>query len=316
MEIDNTIVVERDYGAVREAFLAEVENDKIREMIASLDDLPYYYPQLFPRTSGWGAKGEIKRRIKLLKTIEPTVKNLLLTGEEVRFVTTGIFSSFLEQYFLGYIAYLINRTVFVFTNYRIVMMNSNSRHVPLQMKWHIPYDQIVKFKAGGFISAATVFKLKDKKKYVFAKMPKADRKLLREFVTGMMERADTEDFHLPHFQGRDNLCPNCLQPVPPKTYDCEKCSEEFIKPSKPALMSLCLPCLGNFYLGHWLIGIFELVGYIVVGFVLIVMWQEDGVAAIPIILVVLAAEHGFDALMTYHIAKKGLISTRKAWRSH
>ena len=65
MEIDNTIVVERDYGAVREAFLAEVENDKIREMIASLDDLPYYYPQLFPRTSGWGATGETKRRIQL-----------------------------------------------------------------------------------------------------------------------------------------------------------------------------------------------------------------------------------------------------------
>ena len=253
MPIDNAIVVERDYKAERERFVAGFEKETLKELVESLGEHPYYYPQIFPKTEGWGAKGEIKRKVNLLKKVEPLLEKLLFPGEEVRFVTKGVYSSIGEQYFMGWMSHFINQTVFLYTNYRIVLMNSDSRGKPLQMKWHIPYDQIRKFTAGSFISGATIFKLKDKKSFSFGGIPKGDRKALKEFVAGMIERAETEDFHLPHFQGRDDLCPECFAPVEPKLRACAKCGEEFINPSTPALMSLALPCLGisTSAIGDW-----------------------------------------------------------------
>ena len=140
--------------------------------------------------------------------------------------------------------------------------------------------------------------------------------VLKDFVTEMIGRAESEEFHLPHSQCKDNLCPECYQPVGPKQYTCPNCGDEFIKPSKPALMSLCLPCLGDFYMGHRFLGLMELFGYIVLWIVWIALLSEEGPSALPIIAIVLLVEHGVDALLTLHIAKKGLTSVKKGWRSH
>lgn len=316
MALDNKIVVERDYRAEREKFLAGLKDEKFRALFDELGDHPYYYPQIFTKTEGWGAKGAIKNKVALLKKLEPLFEKLLFPGEEVRFVTRGTYCSFAEQYFLGWMAYMINQTVFLYTNYRIVMMNSNSQGKPLQMKWHIPYDQIAKFSAGGFFSVSTVFKLKDRKKLTFSGTPKADRKELKEFVTDMVSRAESEEFHMPHFQGRDNLCPECFQPVEPGAPKCAKCEEEFIKPSRPALMSLALPCLGDFYMGHYGLACVEILGYLVTWGVFFALMADEGPKAAVFVLPFLVAAHVVDSLLTLHMAKKGLLLQKKAWRSH
>lgn len=316
MNIDNTIVVNRDYAEARTKFLGELNNEKLAVMVNDLGEYPYYLPQLFPKKKGMGIKKQFYKKVALLQTIEPLLEKMLFAGEEVRFGTSGIYCNFAEQYFLGAFSSHINRTLFIFTNYRIILLNVGNKARPLQMKWHIPYDQIKKFSTGSLLSASMTFKLKDKKKYTFSHLPSYDRKPVKAFVNEMIERAQNEEFHMPHFECRDNLCPSCYTPIPKKIYACEKCGDEFIHPRKPTLMSLCFPCLGDFYMGHRLLGAVELVGYSVMWFILGTNLATEGAAALPFVGFILLLEHGFDAALTNYMAKKGLVSVSKAWKSH
>jgi hypothetical protein len=309
-----------DYTRLRADFLAGVEKPKIRDLINTLGNHPYDFPEMFPDLKGMSVRGFVKKKIAVLKNVEPLLGKLLFPGEQIQFFTTGIYSSFAEQYFLGIWANLINRTAFLFTNYRIIMMNIDSKGRILQLKWHVPYDQIEKFTSGGFLSASTKFKLKDKKSFVFSSVPSKDRKYLKKYVDGMIQNIVQKGFKIPCHQSRDDLCTNCFYPVKPNTWKCGNCGEEFIKPSKPALLSLCLPCLGDFYQGHRALGAVELVGYSFLWLILIMSIvapdskkKED--AGVIVILVIIAISHVVDAALTYHMAKKGVISVRHAWRS-
>jgi hypothetical protein len=91
------------------------------------------------------------------------------------------------------------------------------------------------------------------------------------------------------------------------------CGEEFIKPSKPALMSLCLPCLGDFYLGHRAVAVLEAFGYSIALFIFLSAILSGEAEAIVTLLFFLAIVHGMDALLTHHVASKGLVSVRNAW---
>ena len=74
--------------------------------------------------------------------------------------------------------------------------------------------------------------------------------------------------------------------------------------------------LGDFYLGHRTLGLMELFGYLIIWLTLIGVWVKEGpTAAIPM-LVILAFALLSDFALTRHMALKGLIPTRRAWRSH
>jgi len=313
--VDHSVVASHDYEQLRSDLLKEVANEKIKALINSLGRYPYFFPQLFPKIKGLGIKGLIKKKVNTIKAIEPILNQLFLPREEVRFVTTGIFYSFAEQYFMGWMANFINRTAFLFTNYRIIMINVDSKNRPLKMKWHIPYDQIKEFKTGG-LSSAVVFKLKDRKTYIFSRVLRPDREDLGEYVKEMIETVDKDNFRIPFYQSRDNLCTNCYLPVEPGNYTCKQCGEEFIKPIKPALMSLFFPCLGNFYLGHKGLGTLELLGYVIFLLAIIGAVVEEGIAALPGVLIAVAVVHILDFALTFHMAKKGIISTKGTWGAH
>jgi hypothetical protein len=315
MDIDNTIVVNRDYAAIKTEFIGELDNEKLTTEVNDLGTFPYYLPQIFPKTKGMGIQKLFYKKVALLQTIEPLLEKMLFVGEEVRFATSGVYCNFAEQYFLGSFSHYINRTLFILTNYRIILLNVGGKARPLQMKWHIPYDQIKKFSSGG-LSSSMKFKLKDKKKYTFSGLPSFDRKPVKAFINEMIERAQDEEFHMPHFECRDNLCPSCFTPIPKKVYACEKCGDEFIHPRKPTLMSLCVPCLGDFYMGHRMLGVVELVGYCFIWVVLGNSLASEGITALPFVCFVLLLEHGLDAVLTNYMAKKGLVSVSKAWKTH
>ncbi|OVE76189.1 hypothetical protein BVX97_02015 [bacterium E08(2017)] len=304
-----------DYSQRREEFLSGIQNEKIRDIVSELGAGPYQWNSVFPDPEKFGNKGHTKNKAVWLKKVEPLFGELLFPGEEILIATSGIFCSFAEQYFLGWMSTLINRTAFLFTNYRIIMIHMDSKNQPLQMKWHIPYDQVKKFKTSG-LSAAITFKLKDNKSFTFTSIPKPDRKALKVFVDEMSTKVEKEDFRIPFHQCRDNLCPTCFRPVPPKTYTCENCQEEFIQPWKPAVMSLCLPCLGDFYLGHRGLGAMEAFGYIIIILALVAGFLEGDSEGVIAFVVVIVITHISDAFLTLHMAKKGLIPVKMAWKAH
>lgn len=313
-ELSYAPIEEQPSGGItaRDALLSAVLVDKARRELERLSAVDRYdWPALFPRVSGFGAAGDIRRRVRMLLSAEPRFPYLLFPEERIEFVTKGMFNSFLEQYLLGPWAYLINHTLFLFTNYRVILLNSDGKGRARTMMWQIPYDRVAKYGAGVWFGSVT-FRLKNGTSYKFANVPSLDRKRLKEYVRTRLEGVRREAFQFPSHASRDPLCASCATPIPPRTHRCPECAEEFIRPSTPALMSPILPGLGDLYLGWKGIAVLELIG-----FALVLLARLGIVSANaddwPIAIGVVAAANGIDAAITWLIARKGVLPTRMAW---
>lgn len=308
-----------DVSVGRDALLTGDAPEKVKRHLAELS-VPdaYDWGTLFPRTTGFGAAGDVKRRIRWLKGVEPRFSFLLFPEEKIEFVTKGMLNSFAEQYFMGIWSLAINHTVFLFTNYRVTLINSDGKGRPKVLMWQISYDKIARYGAGT-LGGSIAFKLSDKSRYKFAGVKRADRKRLKSYVKDRLDRVSSGQFTFPSHAGRDPICPSCGTPSPPSPVvgrACAECSEAFIDPRIPALMSLAIPGLGDLYLGHRAIALFELLGFALLLFLLGSLLITDGLSALPTVLVALIVANGGDAAITYHIAGKGLLPKRLAWKRH
>ena len=297
----------------REALLRSVAHERAREALASLRAWDAYaWARLFPRTSGLGAASDIRRRVRMLRSVEGRLDFLLFPGERIEFVTRGILNSFVEQYFMGIWSYVVNRTVFLFTNYRVILLNSDRKSRAKVMMWQIPYARMRKYGAGT-VAGSVGFKL-SRRTYKFFGVPRGDRKRLKEFMRGKLEAARTGALEFPSHEDRDPLCPRCGTPLVARARACAECGDEMINPMVPAAMSLAIPGLGDLYLGHHSMAAVELVGFAMVLLIVLAMVVGGGGADVAAGLVLLAAANTFDAVVTFHVARKGALPRRLAWK--
>ncbi|HZW10446.1 MAG TPA: PH domain-containing protein [Phycisphaerales bacterium] len=297
-----------------EQFLGSISNEKVRRSLAALTQPhAYRWDTLFPKVDGLGAAGEVHRRVRMLRSIEPRLDVLLYPGEQVEFVTKGTLNSWAEQYFMGIWSLVINRTVFLFTNYRVILLNSDGKGRAKSLMWQIPYDRLGKFKTSG-VSGTTTFKLASGAAYRFVGVPRADRKRLREYVASRLDSARSSDVAFPSHSDRDPLCPLCATPTPPKARACAECNEPFVHPRVPALLSLLVPGLGDLYLGHRTMAVMEFIGFAFLLLVAAGMMLSGTSQDILTACIIVAVANGVDAAMTYHVARKGVLSRRLAWR--
>jgi hypothetical protein len=103
---------------------------------------------------------------------------------------------------------------------------------------------------------------------------------------------------------REHICPACFEPLPAKLESCNKCMAAFKTPKKAMLRSLVLPGWGDIYLGHRVLGFLELIGALMVWFIVIALFA-DGAIATGVFFLVFC--NGLDALLTLHMARKGYI---------
>lgn len=273
----------------------------------------YNLESMLQKTSGWGAKGEVKRIHKTCVPIEPLLKRLLQDGEEVLYVARGVQYKFSEQYFLGYWANLINQTVFVLTNVRLLMFHVNTKGIPQHTHWVIYYNQIKKFK-GAMLGSSMALDLIDGTKLRFAGFKGVDRKRMPACFEEAIQAYSELGFNPQTTQSRENLCSKCLAVVAKDVHQCAACSHVFWKPMEVALRSLVFPSWGDFTLGHTGLAIVELLGYCVTWciflFMLMGVMSEDGVGGAIVLgiifLVIIGFQHCVDAALTFYIAKKGL----------
>jgi len=280
---------------------------RVTAMIDSLQQSDRYNREtLFPRTSGFRAKADTKRRVTMLRSIESRLDLLLYPGETVEYVATAVLNSWVEQYFLGIWAQTINRTLLVFTQHRAIILLSDSKGRAKQQAWQIPYHRLKKYGAAVWVGSVK-FKLDNGKSYKFMGMKKHDRKNLKEYMQQRLSIPPEESLEFPNHNARDPLCPGCWSPAPPKALICEHCDERFINPTTPALMSLALPGLGDLYLGHTVIAVVEMIGFAIVLLIATNLVVSDP-GAWPFALLLIAIANIFDSLATLYIAKKGVIS--------
>lgn len=276
---------------------------KLEELNLVVDSsLPYRLEKMFPRLTGWGAKAEIKARVKLIRAVEPTIAKMLLPNEEIIFVSRGVQNSILEAMTIGAIwANMINQTVFVLTNARLLLAHCNRRSQISEPCWMIYYSEIEAFKTR-FTGTVTI-KLKTGGKIQFTGFPKTDRKTMPKLFEEVVEQYRQHGFEPDCSQSREDLCGQCFQVVPAGEFACADCGAQFWKPSQIAIRSAIFPAWGDFVMKHYPLAAVEILGYAITwGFVAAALREGDYAVAAGLLIVA----HLFDAMVTALIARKGL----------
>jgi hypothetical protein len=292
-------------GENMQALLSSVSDPSDLSHISAAST-PYHFDRIF-HAKGFGAKRLEKQRLKLMKAIDGQVQRMLGEGEKVEFVSWGIEYSFAEHYFMGLWAQLINRRALICTSHRLLIIQINSKRKVMELKSQVRYQAIEKFARGTFGYLTLV--LRDGKKLVLTGIPRKDRKPIKDLITGKLEaaRADAPG------SGRENLCPHCGHRVMGYPDRCNRCAGAFKSGSKAGWLSLAFPGLGDFYLGHRVLGVVEMLGAaaawgIVVVPTAIAATVEPGSYVELAVLgsVIFVFVHGVDSWITRRVGFKGI----------
>lgn len=286
----------------RERILARLGKLKIQPD----ERIPYRLESVFANTDGWFGNGEIKRRAKLQKYVEPKLVEMLLPNEEVLYVAKGVQHSLVEQYMMGaLIAALLNQTVFVLTNLRLLMLRSNSNGKPQEAAWVIYYSEIEKFKPSW--TGVLNLKLNDRKSLAFSGFNSRDRKVMPAIFEDAIEQYERLGFEPAVSQSRENLCSHCYHVVPKDEYVCRKCGAEYWRPRDLALRSLIFPSWGDICMKHYGIASLELFGYLFSwAYAAHAIQRHDTEGALYMLALIFLIQHPLDAVVTYFVARKGL----------
>jgi hypothetical protein len=274
----------------------------------TVDPSPFDYAIMF-KADGFFARQRAKKRFRLLKAIEPKLRAVLRPQERVYWATTGTTVTLSEQFFVGWIAYYLNRRALVFSTERVLLIEIDGKPKAGRLVSQIPYTAIASVKATW--TGMCRIKLLNKTVYNFQSVPSADRKFLAEFLSGI-----TQGTNAP-FQrgtGMEHLCPHCYVHVPAHPPACMSCNGGFKSPDRAALLSLIFPGLGDWYLGHRGIALFEMFGAFFTWFVFVISplisppdpeFPPPNAEYWTVAAIVLLLAHGIDAAMTRHFALKG-----------
>jgi hypothetical protein len=272
-------------------------------------DGPYAFSTIFDNRT-WQAHRRSKLKFKLLQLIDAKLQSMLQEGERVRYVTLGCSVSFWESYLLGWVVYFLNRRAIVITTRRILLLQISSRNRPRELVAQLRYSAIA--RVSSTLLGYTKLHLVNGKTYVFAHVPKADRRFLQTLVKWTGQRMGQDH------AGVEDLCSHCFAVVDGQPERCAACGGTFKSSVRAALLSLAFPGFGDWYLGHRVFAVFEMLAAALLWLLVLLPYRED-TPPLPMrllfaALIVLFA-HGADAMKTRHIARKGLYPDRTKSRA-
>ncbi len=275
---------------------------------------PYEYATMF-KADGFFARQRAKRRLVLLKGLDAKLRRILRSGERVFYVTSGTTVTIAEHFFVGWMASYLNMRALVFTTERVLLVQiDGGKKKAGELVAQIPYTSLASVKSTW--SGACRIKLMDRTEHHFVSVPKADRKFIADFLADIVQGTAAPFANVARPGGLELLCPHCFVPVPGRPAACPACGGGFKSAKRAALMSLVFPGTGNWYLGHRVFGLMEIIitcfwwlGLVVSPLLL----ASDPAAPTPplaaeywqSVVLLLLVGHGIDALVTFNFAKKG-----------
>ena len=276
-----------------------------RELLAKDNPQSHYEFDNFIKIESWRERSRSKKKLNLLKTIDPVISKILDDDEQVYYLTKGLKVTKIDYLFIGWAAHYYNLFCFVFTTKRVLLVHLTRGTTLGKYVCEINYENLIKIY--GFWRLKV--KLKNGKSLSFAKVPAYDRKFIVEFIKSILPEESSKDKTLP---GIKNLCPSCYAHVVGYPANCASCNAAFKTPRKAALLSFIMPGLGDLYLGSKFLGTFELL-------VMLFIWATFVIGAIgeassggnlaailtPLIITLLFM-HSLDALKSSYIARKGI----------
>jgi predicted Zn finger-like uncharacterized protein len=253
-------------------------------------------------------KGGFKSRrndlkLKILSAVKGKLDSVLSDGETVFRVAAGTAYYPAEIFFgNGWLTMLYNRYALIATNLRLLMINTNHRMTrPKHYLFQTTYPQIKKVGRGLFRTSLVLYRKKGKRR-VFSGVKAHQGAELQAFVRSRIDPNEPLDLSV---AVHENLCPACYTPLPKRLESCSSCKVRFKTAKKAMLRSLILPGWGDIYLGHRLLGCFELLGSGIIWLFIIVSLSSGEPAGLIPALFLFLVYNGVDSILTYFMAQKG-----------
>lgn len=263
------------------------------------------FDEMFPSLRARTVRRRDRKRAEMLRKAEPVLKRALDPMEVVRFVTSGARQLAWGLVTAGSMNPFTNRTTFVLTDRRILLIHTNRRQWPRMFASQLPLERIE--TATGRHSY--IFIRSGREQLMFHGTKRGEAKYLRR----LLDTTPVDE------GGWQNLCPRCFLAMDDAPAFCPRCGERFKSPRKAALRSLIFPGLGDFYLGYRGYAVLQTVGAAFLWglfvTVLVPAVRARGFSGVLIalpVLAFLALVHGGDAILTRAKARSGLHSRDRA----
>lgn len=263
---------------------------------------PYDFPAIFASKT-WAERRLSKRKFKLLKRIDPQVREMLAEDERVECVSWGTAVAFWESYWLGLVSYYLNQRALILTDRRVLLIQIDSRRRPKELRDQLRYQAIEQIKRT--IWGYTKIRMRNGKTRLFSRVPRKDRAVLQQTLLDLRGKIGPDH----RIQDIEHLCPHCFAVVERHPRACPSCGGAFKSSKRAVLLSLGFPGLGDLYLGHWKFGLFEALVALLFWVGLLIpdpryprTWLDLLIGAVFLI----SLFHGTDAIGTRYIARKGI----------
>jgi hypothetical protein len=251
---------------------------------------------LTPTKRGKYKTGKNKLKVRILKSVFEKANKILNGGEQVRRIGKGT-AYYPAELLLGngYLTMLYNQYAILCTNTRLLFININPRVTRVtHYVFQIPYEDIKSIKKG-LLFGHFIIKPHRGKRRVYTAVKRFLLNDLKDFVEKKATGTDGNPTTQP---SPEKLCPACFNPLEDKLTQCPQCSIEFKKPKTAFLKSLILPGWGDMYLGHRILGVFELMGSALVWLIVISVLLSGAGENLAIAVTIFLFYNLMDGLLT------------------
>jgi hypothetical protein len=258
----------------------------------------------------WGQRRLSRRKLRILRHIDPVLRPMLVEGERVVFLTSGSFSSVWEMVLGGWATQLINQRAVVVTDRRLLLLQISTAGKPRFVRAQVEYGTIHDVTTTLFGNLWIHFR--DGGRQMVAGVPRRDRAALEAAVSRMAQLAPASAGG-----GVEELCPHCGAVPDDGAAACRACGGRFKSPRHAMALSFLFPGMGDVYLGHKGFAALEIAVALFLWLGLLVLALDPSLPPTAFYLtvgLVLLFMHGGDALATRHIARGGLYPAAGAER--
>ena len=259
-----------------------------------------------------------KRQRKLFVKIGP-VKPFLRRNEKILLVTTGYSPlSSLAQVLTGFFFSYLKRSLFVFTNQRIIHLPATSSYNYRDTLAQIAYSGCKSIALKGGTLVVEYSRRGKIEKFKAIAVP--ERKKIRALLKKSIPLSGTKG----HLAARIHLCPRCARPLTAKKYKCSHCQLGFKGRIVTALLAIVVPGGGYFYVRQYLLGALDAVleGFLLAFSIVLLIDYYDrilvnkiylvGIPAIYLYVKITAIIHSSHFIDEYIPTKKNITPGKKS----
>jgi len=233
--------------------MAEAAFDPVSLLGSQIFGLPVDRENLFSNHKGIYKQRVEKRQRKLIVKIS-FLKPFLKKGEQVLLVTTGYSPlNSLAQYLTGFVFVYLKRSLFVFTNYRILHIPATANYNYKNSIAQVVYAgcQSVELKGGTLMVQHVRAGFKKIEK--FKAIAGSERKKIRSLLKKKIPLSGTKE----QLAARMHLCPHCTGGLPDGAKKCTKCQLQFKSKLVAGLSAFLIPGGGYLYIRQYLLGFLD-----------------------------------------------------------